>query len=72
MDTGTPGEVSFNSSASMNADEYSWDFGDGGTSIDPNPNHTYSMTGTYTVILTVSNTSGSDSMQQDVTPSFAV
>ncbi|MCK0160132.1 T9SS type B sorting domain-containing protein [Allomuricauda sp. F6463D] len=30
-----------------------WDFGDGNTSIDTNPSHTYAATGTYDVTLTV-------------------
>lgn len=33
----------------------SWDFGDGNTSNEENPEHTYSEAGTYTVTLTVKN-----------------
>ncbi|MFA6225277.1 MAG: PKD domain-containing protein [Methanoregula sp.] len=29
-----------------------WDFGDGGTSTERNPSYTYTIPGTYTVILT--------------------
>lgn len=32
---------------------YAWDFGDGATSTDANPNHTYTAPGNYTVQLTV-------------------
>jgi PKD repeat protein len=32
---------------------YAWDFGDGGTSTDENPTHTYAAPGNYTVKLTV-------------------
>ena len=39
---------------------WSWNFGDGGTSTQQNPTHTYNTAGTYTVILTVGNGSGSD------------
>jgi gliding motility-associated-like protein len=39
---------------------YSWDFGDGFTSTDPNPFHNYTFPGTYTVTLTVTNASTSD------------
>jgi gliding motility-associated-like protein len=34
---------------------WQWDFGDGHTSNTQNPNHTYTVPGTYTVKLTVSN-----------------
>jgi len=34
---------------------YAWDFGDGGTSPDLIPKHTYTAAGDYTVILTVSD-----------------
>ncbi len=33
-----------------------WDFGDGGSSTLENPNHTYATAGTYTVCLTVTDT----------------
>jgi hypothetical protein len=39
-----------------------WDFGDGATSNDENPNHTYAAPGTYTVALTVTGQSGSDTV----------
>ncbi len=35
---------------------YSWDFGDGSTSNYANPAHQYSSDGTYTVVLTLSDT----------------
>lgn len=41
-------------------DNWLWDFGDGGTSIDQNPVHIYSSSGIYTVSLTVSNSYDSD------------
>jgi gliding motility-associated-like protein len=36
---------------------YSWDFGDGSTSTDVYPSHTYTVPGTYTVTMTASNPS---------------
>jgi len=39
---------------------WTWDFGDGGTSSSQNPSHIYNTPGTYTVSLTVSDGSLSD------------
>ncbi len=39
---------------------WSWNFGDSGTSTEKNPTHTYTVMGTYTVTLTVTNEFGSD------------
>ncbi|RYE19998.1 MAG: PKD domain-containing protein, partial [Sphingobacteriales bacterium] len=36
---------------------YVWNFGDGNTSTDPNPSHTYTYAGNFTVRLTVTDTS---------------
>jgi hypothetical protein len=43
------------SSQSSGSRTFSWDFGDGGTSAEQNPVHTYSTAGTYTVSLSVSD-----------------
>lgn len=52
-------EVSFtNTSAAY--DSLVWDFGDGNTSTDDNPVHTYAQTGEYTVTLTVFKCGESD------------
>lgn len=37
---------------------YQWSFGDGGTSILPNPSHTYTLPGNYTVRLITTNSTG--------------
>jgi PKD repeat protein len=37
---------------------YAWNFGDGTTSAEQNPSHTYASAGTYTVTLTVTNSAG--------------
>src|SRR5665647_680701 len=43
---------------SQNEESRIWNFGDGTNSTDPNPTHTYSAEGTYTVNLKVNNTIG--------------
>lgn len=42
-------------SQSSNATSYQWSFGDGNTSTEANPTHTYAAEGIYTVNLVVSN-----------------
>lgn len=42
---------------------YLWDFGDGTTSTDASPTHMYTLAGTYTVSLTVTNMFGTDVME---------
>ncbi|MEJ2591276.1 MAG: PKD domain-containing protein [Candidatus Thiodiazotropha sp.] len=58
--TGSP--VSFFSTGSSDSDgtitAYLWDFGDGGTSNQADPTHTYSSAGSYTVTLTVTDNNG--------------
>lgn len=47
---------------------WSWDFGDGGSSVAASPSHTFSAAGTYTVSLMVTDDDGStDSVSHDVT-----
>lgn len=54
--------INFSSAGSSDPDgtivSYLWDFGDGTTSVDPNPVHTYTKEGTYAVKLTVTDNSG--------------
>jgi len=49
-------DVSVPGSGSINT-RY-WDFGDGNTSILPNPSHTYNIPGSFSVFLFVENTNG--------------
>ena len=64
----TPPAASFSASAdeadfltinftntSVSATDYSWDFGDGSTSTERNPSHTYAEVGDYTVSLLASD-----------------
>lgn len=46
---------------------YSWNFGDGNTSTDPSPVHTYTVNGDYNVCLTVSNDCNSFTFCDSVT-----
>lgn len=61
--TGVAGQaIAFNGSGSTDPNNlpltYEWDFGDGTTSSQPSPSHAYSTAGTYTVKLTVSDSTG--------------
>jgi uncharacterized protein (TIGR02145 family) len=57
----TMGEsVQFTDQSLNDPEIWSWDFGDGGSSSQENPSHTYEIAGSYTVTLTASNISGSD------------
>ncbi len=55
-----PLSVTFTDKSTGYPESWSWDFGDGSTSTDQKPTHTYSAAGKYTVNLTVSNLAGSD------------
>ncbi len=54
-----PLKVDFTSSSTGNITNYSWDFGDGKSSSQANPSHTYPKSGLYTVSLTVTGPDGS-------------
>lgn len=51
---------------SKEADTYLWDFGDGNTSTDEDPTHTYTQPGIYTVILTASRNGQEDTEDKEV------
>jgi len=51
---------------------YSWDFGDGGTSTEANPVHTYAGDGSYNVSLTATNANGDNTISQTIIISSGV
>jgi PKD repeat protein len=61
--TGTaPLKVKFTDSSTGTISSRSWTFGDGGTSTEQNPSHTYTQPGLYTVALSVSGPGGGDKL----------
>lgn len=56
-----------NTSSTTGTATYAWSFGDGNSSTQESPSHTYSADGTYTVVLIVSDSCGVDSLTQTVT-----
>lgn len=55
-----PLTVQFTEQSAGEITEWVWDFGDGSTSTEQNPSHTYTTGGKYTVSLEVIGPSGSD------------
>ena len=60
------GEFQFTSTSINTPTSYAWDFGDGGTSTDPNPAHHYAVNGFFDVELIACNAAGCDTMVQTV------
>jgi PKD repeat protein len=56
----TPLTVAFTDASTESPTSWLWDFGDSTTSTSQNPGKVYTAAGTYTVSLTVANSSGSD------------
>lgn len=59
-------QVQFNN-VSSNGDTYFWEFGDGNTSTEVNPTHTYMNSGTYSVMLHATNDCTTRSVEKKVT-----
>lgn len=53
-----PGEILYTDNRSTNASEYFWDFGDGNTTTDPEPQHLYKKEGEFTITLIARNNNG--------------
>lgn len=61
-------QVAFTNFSSEYAVTFSWDFGDGGTSAERDPVHTYASVGNYTVVLTALNKDGvGKTFSEDIT-----
>ena len=58
-----PGDsIQFTDNSFGNISNWFWDFGDGTTSVDPDPTHVYTSFGSYTVSLIISNSTRSDTL----------
>jgi PKD repeat protein len=57
--------VDFTDQSTGDIISWEWDFGDGSSSNQQNPSHTYTDPGTYTVSLTITDTEGSDTAIKD-------
>ena len=56
----SPLSVNFTDQSTNDPTSWQWDFGDGGTSTQQNPSHTYNTDGSYAVTLTATNGNGSN------------
>jgi PKD repeat protein len=56
------GTVVFNDASTFFPTSWNWDFGDGNTSTEQNPTHTYSAPGIYDIQLEVCNENGCDTI----------
>jgi PKD repeat protein len=60
--TAVPHSVQFIDTTTYVPTSWTWSFGDGGTSSEQDPVHTYTSAGTYTVTLTTTNADGSNTI----------
>jgi PKD repeat protein len=56
--------VRFTDTSTNSPTAWSWDFGDGNSSIEQNPVYTYSANGSYTVALSAANIAGSNTLSR--------
>ncbi|HEX2957956.1 MAG TPA: PKD domain-containing protein, partial [Chitinispirillaceae bacterium] len=59
--------VQFNDTSSNSPNKWNWEFGDGSTSTDANPKHTYATAKNYVVNMTVNNADGTDTASKTIT-----
>jgi PKD repeat protein len=65
--------VSFTDASFASVNYWNWNFGNGGTSLNQNPNNTYSLPGTYPVTLIVRDIFGCyDTLVQNVTVNLPI
>ena len=60
------GEVAFTDESANTPTQWMWDFGDGNSSEEQNPTHTYEASGEYEVCLTASNARGEHTACQEI------
>jgi PKD repeat protein len=60
-----PCTVQFNQTCTGNPTSFNWSFGDGTTSTEENPNHTYTDQGYFTVYLNATNAYGTGETQKE-------
>lgn len=58
-------EYSFTNISTSGA-SFTWDFGDGSTSTEKSPTHTYASEGTYNLVLTATNSAGSSMANETI------
>ena len=61
------GETITFTNTSQYATSYEWDFGDGNSSTEENPTHSYSSTGVFSITLTANGEGGSGTAAKSVT-----
>jgi PKD repeat protein len=61
-----PLTVRFTNQSAGEIDQYRWEFGDGATSTEASPVHTYTTPGLYTAVLTVSGPGGSSNVSRQI------
>lgn len=64
QDGSLPLTVAFTDTSMNSPSAWQWDFGDGASSAEQNPSHTYTQPGIYAVRLKVTNIFGSDTLSQ--------
>jgi len=61
------GTIQFTDTSANAPTSWSWDFGDGSTSSNQSPSHDYAVAGSYTVVLTATNSAGSSTARKPIT-----